>query len=105
MYIGSACRANGTMELDFLAEQECLCGCAFWEAIEGCNNCYFAHGYQENTPAELSSSRTSLSIAECSPSLLYQPFSNLLPRVNITSYKDSPPITLGTDRFPNNTVV
>jgi hypothetical protein len=45
MYMGIACRANGTTELDFLAEQECLCGGAFWEAMEGCNDYYFAHGY------------------------------------------------------------
>ena len=37
-YIGQICIANGTTEIDFLAEQECLCNGAFWDAFAGCND-------------------------------------------------------------------
>jgi hypothetical protein len=109
LYIQAICTANGTTELDFLAEQECLCNGAFWEAAAGCNDCVFAHGWQGETPAEASSALTSLSIAECEPSPPFQPFSNLVTSINITSYliseSTAPPLTLGDDRFPNNTAV
>lgn len=105
LYIETICEANGTTEIDFLAEQECLCGGAFWEAWLACSDCYFAHGEQRGTPAEAASALSSLSLAECTPSPPSQPFSNLLPVPNITSAELAPPISLGTDRFPNNTAV
>ena len=105
LYIQTVCTANGTTEIDFLAEQECLCNGSYFEAALACDDCYDVHGYTDYTPAEQSSSVTSLSIAECSPSPPYQPFSNLLPPANIASLEASPPITLGTDLFPNNTAV
>lgn len=105
IYIQAVCTATGTTELDLLAEQECLCEGAYWEALQGCANCYHAHGYQGSTPSEASSSIARLSRAECSPTPPSQPFSNLLPAVNVTSVENSPPLTLGTDRAPNNTAI
>ncbi|RHZ48470.1 uncharacterized protein CDV56_100009, partial [Aspergillus thermomutatus] len=105
LYIENACSANGTTEIDFLAEQECLCNGAYFDVLAGCDACYYEHGYTALPPAEASSSRSSLSVAECGPTPPYQPFSNLLPAVNATSIENAPAITLGTDRFPNNTAV
>ena len=111
-YIREICYANGTTELDFLAEQECLCNGAFWDVSAGCYDCYFAHGWQAKTPAEASSSLTSLSAAECEPSPPFQPYSNLFPSINysdptsiLASIASAPNLTLGIDRFPNNTAV
>jgi hypothetical protein len=59
LYIETICEANGTTEIDFLAEQECLCGGAFWEAWLACGDCYFAHGEQQGTPAEAASALSS----------------------------------------------
>ena len=105
LYIQSICVANGTTEVDFLAEQECLCNGAFFEVSAGCDACYLTHGYQNYTPSEASSSLSSISTAECSPSPPFQPFSNLFPAVNISTVYYTPNITLGDDRFPNNTAV
>jgi hypothetical protein len=69
-YIESICTANGTSEINFLAEQQCLCNGSFWEVKEACDACYFAHGYQQISPGGASSTRSSLKTAECSPSLL-----------------------------------
>ena len=105
IYLEAVCLANGTTEDDFLAEQECLCNGGFFEAIAGCDACLDAHGSQEFSPQLQSSALASLSAAECEPSPPFQPYSNLVPRVNITSLSESPPMTLGDDRFPNNTAV
>ena len=105
MYIETVCAANGTTEIDFLAEQECLCNGAFFDVIAGCDACFIAHGYQASTPQAESSALASLSAAECQPSPPFQPYSNLFPPVNLTSISLRPPITLGIDRFPNNTAV
>lgn len=111
-YIRETCTANGTTELDFLAEQECLCNGAFWDVSAGCYDCHFAHGWPAKTPAEASSSLTSLSAAECEPSPPFQPYSNLLPSIDynnptsiFASIASAPDLTLGIDRFPNNTAV
>lgn len=102
-YIWAVCTANGTTEIDFLAEQECLCGGSFFETQAACSACFFAHGYQGSTPEEAASARSSLSNAECMPTPPFQPYSNLLPPINFTSI--DLPLTLGTDKFPNNTAV
>lgn len=39
-YLIAVCAANGTTEIDFLAEQQCLCGGAFFDALAGCQACY-----------------------------------------------------------------
>jgi hypothetical protein len=55
---------------------------------------------------------TSLSAAECEPSPPFQPYSNLLPSIDYSnptsifaSIASAPNLTLGIDRFPNNTAV
>ncbi|KAJ5946412.1 hypothetical protein N7454_003251 [Penicillium verhagenii] len=104
-YIAAACAANGTSEIDFLAEQECLCHGSYWEAEAGCNSCYFVHGNTYSSPSKAASYLTSLSMAECTPSPPTQAFSNLTPPVNFTALIEAPPMTLGHDQFPNNTAV
>lgn len=106
IYIQSACSANGTTEIDFLAEQECICKGAFFDVIAGCDACYAAHGYESGRSlSEESAGIASLSAAECQPSPPFQPLSNLIAPVNITSVSLRPSLTLGDDRFPNNTAV
>lgn len=112
LYILDLCTANGTAEVDFLAEQQCLCGSSYWELSEGCSACYNAHGYTPVPPAVASSSLSSLSTAECSQTPPYQPYSNLVTPVgfDFESYASSlwerPFLTLnGTDKFPNDTAV
>jgi hypothetical protein len=106
-YILLACCANGTNEIDFLAEQQCLCNGAFFEVLAGCNQCFLAHGWQpiDRSPEQLASRVSSLSIAECAPTPPFQPFANIYitTQLNITSIQLAPPITLGTDHFPNIT--
>jgi len=46
LFIMGICEANGTTVIDFLAEQECLCGGSFFDAVAGCSACYSTHGYQ-----------------------------------------------------------
>jgi len=106
-YLEAVCAANGTAEIDFLAEQECLCNSAFFDILHGCDACYAIHGYLGNSMglANDSSEIASLSAAECQPSPPFQPFSNLLSTVNITSASEQPAITLGVDHFPNNTAI
>jgi hypothetical protein len=106
-YIGRACYANGTTENDFVAEQQCLCKGAFFEVMTGCSQCYLAHGFQPagRTLQDLEAEVESLSIAECAPTPAFQPYTNLTPELNFTSAELAPPLTLGTDHFPNNTAV
>lgn len=105
LYLEYACRANGTTAIDFLAEQECLCDGSYFTVAKGCDACYLAHGYQDETPEQMSTVWTSLSIAECAPTPPFQPFSNLGLAFNLTSLSLSPSLTLGNDRFPNMTAV
>lgn len=105
IYLQQICTANGTTVNDFLAEQECLCQGSFFTVVAGCNDCQLAHGYKAYTPEEASSKLSSLSVAECAPTPPFQPYINLVGRVNITSASLSPPLTLGVDKFPNMTAV
>lgn len=107
LYIGTVCIANGTTEIDFLAEQECLCNGGFFEAITGCDACFRAHGYflEGSTPEKEAANVASLSAAECEPSPPFQPYLNLIPSINLTSLSLRPPLTLSDDQFPNNTAV
>jgi hypothetical protein len=85
-----------------------LCNGNYFSAVSGCYDCYFAHG-EQGDPEQSSSHVASLSTAECSPSPPYQGFTNLFPPVNFTSEFLSaslaPSMTLGDDKFPNNTAV
>ncbi|KAH8663634.1 hypothetical protein BGZ60DRAFT_71969 [Tricladium varicosporioides] len=91
LYIEAACTANDTTEVDFLAEQQCLCGGSYWIAVEACNSCFAAHGYQNKSPEAAASHLSALSRAECSPSPPFQPFSNLFPSPNISTIALAPP--------------
>lgn len=82
-----------------------LCNGSYFTAVSGCDACFIAHRYQFYTPGELSSSLASLSTPERNPSPPYQAFTNLLPVFNITSISLAPTLTLGFDKFPNNTAV
>jgi hypothetical protein len=106
-YITLACYANGTTETDFVAEQQCLCKGAFFEVMAGCSQCYLAHGFQPpgRTAQDFIADIESLSIAECAPTPAFQPYTNLVPEPNVTSIELAPSLSLGTDRFPNNTEV
>ncbi|CZR52672.1 uncharacterized protein PAC_02549 [Phialocephala subalpina] len=105
LYLRQVCTANGTTANDFLAEQQCLCNGSYFTAHAGCDDCYLAHGYQDYTAEESTRNISSLSVAECAPTPPFQPFSNLVSSVNITSQSLSPSLTLGDDRFPNMTAV
>jgi len=106
-YIQGVCTANGTSENDFLAEQQCLCNGSFFQARELCDACYYAHGYQNPSPEEAASSRSSLKTAECSPSPPFQPYSNLLPDLleRASSARLAPSLTLLPDKNFNNTAI
>jgi hypothetical protein len=107
-YFLRACAANGTTEIDFLAEQQCLCsGGAFWELYAGCNDCYTTHGDTRNSSSVRSSRLASLQTAECSATRLCQPFSMLLPPMTkmTGSAVSSARMTLGHDEFPSDTAV
>lgn len=97
------CFANNTSELDFLAEQQCLCNGAFWDTWRGCDACFFAHGSSSDNPADSAKSISSLSIAECSPSPPSRPFKSLFPIYTTDIISTS--VTLVNDNFPNNTAV
>lgn len=92
-------------EVDFLAEQQCLCNGVFFEAMVGCTQCLLLHGYVDTTSEGLVALDAALQIAECSPSPPYQPYRNLVPPINTTSVKLSPLMTLGNDRFPSDTAI
>jgi hypothetical protein len=105
MYLLQVCTANGTTQIDFLAEQECLCGGNALEAWYGCELCYAAHGWVGFEPAALKEQYTSLSNAECKPTPVTQPYADLFPPYNATSVHLAPDATIVNDRFPNDTRV
>lgn len=108
-YFLYACSANGTSAIDFVAEQQCLCnGGAFWDLMEGCNDCFLSHGDNRNSSSAWAEHVSSVKAAECSVATPCQPFSMLLPPMPemgaTTRWVDPyPNRTLGNDRFPNDT--
>ncbi|KAJ5740585.1 hypothetical protein N7493_000457 [Penicillium malachiteum] len=111
LYIASVCLANGTTEIDYLAEQQCICGGGFWEASRGCDDCYTVHGLVEhgkNRSEKMAldaSTRSSLSLAECTRTPPNAPFSDLFPPLNYSKIFHYSPPTLTSDLFPNRTEV
>lgn len=103
MYLSRLCFSKGTTEIDFLAEQQCLCGGNYFEASRGCQECFYAHGlFSVEFPRdEVLANISRASSAECSATPITVPFTNLFP----------PPATTGTsatiisDRFPNDSAV
>lgn len=105
IYLEQTCFANGTTANDFLAEQQCLCGSNYFEALAGCYDCQIAHGLIV-TPSKLasfSSIVSSRSTAECSASPVTQGYTNMF-TVN-TSTGPYPDLTLSPDPFANDTRV
>ncbi|KFY21607.1 hypothetical protein V493_07265 [Pseudogymnoascus sp. VKM F-4281 (FW-2241)] len=104
MHLSRVCFSNGTTEVDFLAEQQCLCGGNFFEAVRGCHECYFAHGVvSKDLPRDaVLSSLASASSAECLATPITMPYTNLYPVAATTGL---PLAMLNNDRFPNDTAV
>lgn len=106
LYIGNTCFSNGTTAIDFLAEQQCLCGGSWFDADVGCNYCAIAHGLQGYTPAQIVSSASSLSSAECATSPPRGPFTNLAPALDVyATLNAGNSLTFGSDLYPNKTAV
>ncbi|KAH7305139.1 hypothetical protein BKA65DRAFT_520951 [Rhexocercosporidium sp. MPI-PUGE-AT-0058] len=105
-YIMYTCLANDTTEIDFLAEQQCVCGSNFRSAYEGCNECYQVHGYSEGIE-EAVSIISSIWSAECSarPTKAFTEYWFSTAPGAYESQQLSPTTTLGNDKFPNNTAV
>lgn len=113
-YLQSACAANGSEPIDYLAEQQCLCKGTYFANLGGCEACYSAHGYTQQTPTELAAFSRSISSAECSASPPSMSFNDLLGEAenNDQSYEErtssiinAKPKTLGSDSFPSKTEV
>ncbi|KFY34126.1 hypothetical protein V494_07030 [Pseudogymnoascus sp. VKM F-4513 (FW-928)] len=102
-YLHSACYSNGTTEIDFLAEQQCLCGGNYFEAARGCQECYYAHGnvVPGDTLEKALSRLKDSSSAECSATPVTVPYTNLYSVATTLG----PDATIISDRFPNNTAV
>ncbi|KAH7408919.1 hypothetical protein BKA64DRAFT_663823 [Cadophora sp. MPI-SDFR-AT-0126] len=104
-YILNTCIANDTTAIDYLAEQQCICGSNFRETFEGCQACYRAHGYAselEGTDELVSSIWT----AECSARPT-QAFADLLFSAveTVSTPRFEPTTTLENDQFPGQTAV
>jgi len=101
--ISSECEANGTDTIDYIAQQECICGkgSGYFDMFYGCNNCFKVHGGVENEDYYPTAAVSSASAAFCTgtPStdfddLIY----NMLNTASVTQAS-------GTDLFPSNTAV
>lgn len=101
------CYSNGTTPNDFLAEQQCLCGGNYFDTLVGCYNCRLAHGVIATPPEreKVYSRYSSLSKAECSPTPVILPFTNLLEDFNSTSYMLRSDMTLSSNQFSSDTAV
>ncbi|KFY07182.1 hypothetical protein V492_07378 [Pseudogymnoascus sp. VKM F-4246] len=105
MYLERACRANGTAEVDFLAEQQCLCGGNFFDASRGCLECTYAHGFFDaEYPLDKALSKlTSASSAECSATPVAMNYAERVPGTLKSATDDV--ATLTSDRFPSDTAI
>ncbi|OBT81405.1 hypothetical protein VE02_10036 [Pseudogymnoascus sp. 03VT05] len=104
IYLERTCFANGTTTNDFLAEQQCLCGSNYFEALATCYDCQIAHGLVV-APSDLASfsSRVSgRSTAECSAVLVTKATNLFAVNTSTGPYPDS---TLSPDPFANDTLV
>jgi hypothetical protein len=99
--IYSYCAANGTEEIDFIAEQECMCTGGFFDAYLGCNECFRVHGGTENAEWFPTSVISSASAAFCTATPT-DSFEDILG----TAVENLPYLTAtGTDLYPNKTDV
>ncbi|KAL2068552.1 hypothetical protein VTL71DRAFT_14889 [Oculimacula yallundae] len=101
-FIFNGCIANGTTEIDYLAEQQCFCGSNFLDAYRGCIDCSRIHGFSEGAEQTLAQIDT-VWTAECksgpSPGFVSL-FDEALPE-----QPETPTTTLSGDRFPSQTAV
>ncbi|KAK0110940.1 hypothetical protein ONS96_002524 [Cadophora gregata f. sp. sojae] len=104
-YILNICVANDTTAIDYLAEQQCVCGSNFREANEGCNACYAAHGYTSDVAGEAMLS--AIWTAECSarPTQRFWDLIAGFAETATTASEDRRTTTLENDRFPSQTAV
>lgn len=109
VYILNTCVANDTTAIDYLAEQQCICGSNFRETIQGCGACYSAHGLTSDMEKsnELVSSMWS---AECSarPTQAFQEILySIAYRIELTAStpQSETTTTLENDQFPSQTAV
>jgi len=103
-YIDWICAANGTTEIDFLAEQQCYCNGAFFDAVMGCNFCMIAHGRWSDRPAAEVSSTVISNVAEFSSSQCRSTM-GLFTGSDYSGGGKPTPKPLGVDKFPNDTAV
>ena len=105
IYLERTCFANGTTANDFLAEQQCLCGGNYFEALSACYDCQIAHGLvvAPSNLASFSSAVSSQSTAECSASPVIQGYTNLFSVYTSTGPRSD--LTVSSDRFANDTRV
>ncbi|KFX95755.1 hypothetical protein O988_05659 [Pseudogymnoascus sp. VKM F-3808] len=105
VYLATYCFSNGTTEIDFLAEQQCLCGGNYFEALRGCYDCFYTHGLSDaqNPVDKVLRDLTSASSAECSATPITIPYTNLYPTEDWRTSSDV--ATLTSDRFPNDTAI
>lgn len=103
IYLSRLCFSNGTTEIDFLAEQQCLCGGNYFEASRGCQECFYAHGLfsAEFPQDEVLRNISRASSAECSATPITVPFTNHFPPAASTGTS----VTIISDRFPNDSAV
>lgn len=105
-FLRQVCFSNGTTPNDFLAEQQCLCGGNYFDTLVGCYDCRLAHGMISTLErAEVYSQISSISKAECSPTPVIQPYTNMLIDFNSTSYMLRSDLTLSSHQFSGDTAV
>lgn len=104
MYLGNVCFTNGTTLADFAAEQQCLCGGNFFDALIGCDKCQDAHG-RIGPETDQASERAKYSKLECDPTQVTKPFTNLYPPQDVTSMRMDADATLMPDPFADDTRV
>jgi len=98
-----SCEANGTLPIDLLAQQECICGAGsgYFEMLAGCNDCLKVHGGTENYDYYDTSFISSASSSFCTGTPTTD-FDDLLDNMASTVV---PASVTGTDLFPNQTAV
>ncbi|KFY09010.1 hypothetical protein V492_05700 [Pseudogymnoascus sp. VKM F-4246] len=105
-FLRRLCFSNGTTPNDFLAEQQCLCNGNYFETILGCYNCRIAHGViaSPSQRAFVTSDLDRLRKAECTPTPVTQPYTNMLIDFNSTSYMLRSDLTLSSHKSGDTAV-
>lgn len=102
--IQAACQPNGTLPIDYIAHQECMCGGSFFSDWIGCLDCDYVHGARSpKDVAVFNTVLTSASHALCTgtPTTDFNAiFAALTEGVSVTETN-----TATSDQFPNETAV